>query len=503
MLTRNCVLILPLLLAHALQAQPGKVIFEAWDAAYLSAQNLPNPVRTGYSLTRVQEVTHDGIKYLQTVIQLRLTVKRFADVIKLEMDTGDLESMEGKVRSVFMKQYLGKNQTNYIGGVVNGDTLQLTQNEKVPLKDAPWDSSVVSLFRQRLLFQEKNVKPGDEFAFKAFEPSINLVVTQHVKVMGEEEVELFGNKLKRKLQRVELKPEKVQNEQFPKYILWLDETRMPVRSEAELPFGKLILYRTTKEAALGQIDATVDIGIAQYVVLKQRIPDALDVAKAIYRIRIRDEDDDPAGVLVQDARQKVKKIDKGTIELIVEAVPIPTADESAKTEYTQSSYFINCGDAKVKEHTRQAISGESDPWKKALKIEKYVNARMKFANHEALATADHVARTLEGDCTEYAMLMAAMCRAADIPSRTAVGMIYADIPRKGPVFAFHMWTEVNVGGKWIPLDATLGRGYVGATHIKIADQSWHDERTMTPLLPLIRVLGKIQVDVLATTERSK
>lgn len=93
------------------------------------------------------------------------------------------------------------------------------------------------------------------------------------------------------------------------------------------------------------------------------------------------------------------------------------------------------------------------------------------------------------------MLMSAMCRAEGVPSRTAMGLIYADTPG-GPVFAFHMWTEVHVKGAWQALDATLGRGYVGATHIKIADQSWHDERTMLPLLPVIRVLGKIEIDVL-------
>jgi transglutaminase-like putative cysteine protease len=121
---------------------------------------------------------------------------------------------------------------------------------------------------------------------------------------------------------------------------------------------------------------------------------------------------------------------------------------------------------------------------------------MRSRNHEALASADHVARTLEGDCTEFAMLMAAMCRAQGIPSRTAVGLVYADV-KGGPVFAFHMWTEVFVRGKWIPLDATLGRGKVGATHLKITDQSWHDTRTMTPLFPVVRVLGRVSIEVLS------
>ena len=88
-----------------------------------------------------------------------------------------------------------------------------------------------------------------------------------------------------------------------------------------------------------------------------------------------------------------------------------------------------------------------------------------------------------------------MCRAAGVPSRTAVGLLYVDHQQKGPVMGFHMWAEAYVDGHWRPIDATLGRGYVGATHLKISDQSWHDVQSLTPLLPVYRVLGKLNLQV--------
>src|SRR6266446_7243152 len=121
---------------------------------------------------------------------------------------------------------------------------------------------------------------------------------------------------------------------------------------------------------------------------------------------------------------------------------------------------------------------------------------MTATNDEALATADHVARTLQGDCTEYAMLTAAMCRAAGVPSRTAIGLVYTD-QAAGAALAFHMWTEVWVRGQWIAVDATMGRGHVGATHLKITDHSWRDTRTLTPLFPVLRVLGKVSIQVVS------
>jgi hypothetical protein len=60
-----------------------------------------------------------------------------------------------------------------------------------------------------------------------------------------------------------------------------------------------------------------------------------------------------------------------------------------------------------------------------------------------------------------------------------------------------MWTEVCIGGRWIGLDGTLGRGGVDACHVKIADHSWAATRSLTPLLPADRVLGKMHADVVS------
>jgi hypothetical protein len=47
---------------------------------------------------------------------------------------------------------------------------------------------------------------------------------------------------------------------------------------------------------------------------------------------------------------------------------------------------------------------------------------------------------------------------------------------------------VFVDNQWLPLDATLGLGGVGPGHIKISDNSWYDEKTLAPLLPVLRAL---------------
>jgi transglutaminase-like putative cysteine protease len=150
----------------------------------------------------------------------------------------------------------------------------------------------------------------------------------------------------------------------------------------------------------------------------------------------------------------------------------------------------------VKEFARQAVGNQRDSWKNAKLIERWVCDNMKHTNSAEFGTAGQIARNLEGDCRQHAMLTAAMCRAAGIPSRTALGLVYVNDRQKGPVMGFHMWTEVWIKGQWLGIDATLGRGSVGAAHVKISDSSWHDTHDLKPLLPVTRVLGKVSMEVL-------
>jgi transglutaminase-like putative cysteine protease len=260
------------------------------------------------------------------------------------------------------------------------------------------------------------------------------------------------------------------------------------------------MVRTTKAAALtsGPAAQLTDIGLSQLIRLKQPIAKPYETTAGVYRIEIRD-DADPGSAFSHEGRQEVKHVKGGVFELHVaggRGKAAALAPDAPGVEATQSSYFITSADARVRQHARQAVGPEVDPWKKALRIERWVHNNMTATNDEALATADHVAKTLQGDCTEYAMLAAAMCRAEGVPSRTAVGLIYANV-RGEPAFAFHMWTEVWIAGAWLPIDATLGKGQVGATHLKIGDQTWHDARDMTPLFPVVRVLGRIRIEVVS------
>lgn len=82
-------------------------------------------------------------------------------------------------------------------------------------------------------------------------------------------------------------------------------------------------------------------------------------------------------------------------------------------------------------------------------------------------SAAEALRTRSGDCTEYAVLLAALARAKGIPSRIAYGLVYADrFSGKKDVFSPHAWVQVWTGARWQSYDAGIGE--FDATHLALS-----------------------------------
>ena len=73
------------------------------------------------------------------------------------------------------------------------------------------------------------------------------------------------------------------------------------------------------------------------------------------------------------------------------------------------------------------------------------------------ASALQVARTPEGDCTEHAVLLAALGRAIGIATRVVDGLAYAPgFAGERNVFVPHAWMQAWIDGRWQSFDAALG-----------------------------------------------
>jgi hypothetical protein len=469
-----------------------------WEIARLEGAH------AGYFHTVTTPIVRDGQKLLQTTQELRLTVRRYGDIAQLRMDSGTDETAEGKVLGVSMTQYEAGGVLVLKGAVKDGKMhVTITHPGGRLSRQYDWNGKVIGLHAQDLIFQKRKAKEGDKFSFQSYEPSLNTAVTVRVVVGAEEEVMVDG--VKKRLLRATLTADKIEARgasiQLPPIIVWLDKDGRAVQRQLELaPLGRILLTRTTQAKATAAVKTALlpDIGLRTFIPLKRRIPAATETSAVVYRVTI--DDDKPTTALARDARQQIKGVEGKTFELHVKAVRAPSEEgkETAGKEFLESCYYLNSTNERVKELARKAVGEEKDPWKKAQLIERWVRSHMTLDNGVPFAPAGQVAEKLRGDCRQHALLAAAMCRAAGVPSRTAVGLIYTDHGgRARPVLAFHMWFEVNVKGRWVALDATLGEGSIGADHIKIADHSWHDTHDLLPILPVARVLGKMKIEVMS------
>lgn len=489
------------------QETSGRLVREHWDAAFLNGQ------KAGHFHTTIREFQPEGQTVLRVTRELQLTVKRFGDVAQLRASTGNDETPDGKLLGVFMTQALGTNQLLQLRGTVKEGVLQdAIEGPQVPGKKIerriPLPDDILTYLGEEDFLAKRRAKPGDRFSYRLFEPTVNNVVRIQLEVKSTEELPLEGGS--RRLLRVISKPDPIGDVQLPPSTQWYDEQYRLVLVQSELPgLGELTLRRTTREAALAPNGRLQDLG-AQSITLDRAIPNVHSRRRVVYRVTFtrdfeRTEADErltelrEKGFALEEGKQEIVAVKGRSFDLEVRAKRSPAASATnllVPQEYLDSNYFINSADPKVRELAEQAVGTIGDPWRKAQAIERWVRRNMQaVAFTEAMATADHVARTLRGDCTEFAMLTAAMCRAQDIPSRTAMGLVYY-LDGQRPKLGYHMWTEVWIQGEWLGLDATLGLGSIGPGHVKITDHSWKDVRSMIPLLPVMRVMaGKPRFEV--------
>jgi len=94
------------------------------------------------------------------------------------------------------------------------------------------------------------------------------------------------------------------------------------------------------------------------------------------------------------------------------------------------------------------------------------------------------------------VLLAAMLRAAGIPSRLAAGMVYArEFAGVRGCYAWHMWTQALVDGEWRDLDATLADRPFHAGHILVMTGAQDGPSIDPAFAGMVTAVGNLSVSV--------
>jgi hypothetical protein len=96
-----------------------------------------------------------------------------------------------------------------------------------------------------------------------------------------------------------------------------------------------------------------------------------------------------------------------------------------------------------------------------------------------------------GDCTEHALLMVALLRKIDVPSRMAYGLILTE-----GGFIGHAWVELFADGKWHWLDPSFPEGRPYGLKIRLGVMDPGEPVWTTLGLSLFQVVGGVEAEIL-------
>ena len=482
---------------------------ETWDVVYLSGE------RAGHIHTLVfRESTPDGDR-LRIEQSETLTLRSNNNRIEARTSIRSLETPEGQLlefTSILPQGELPLKTTGrVVGNELRIEVATASENPGMALDSSnsrsfevpttgtktkvalPWAPDFGGPYRVDGSLQAKPLAPGETRTLRYLDAGTNQLATTVLTASDYQPTDLTTGS--RKLLRVEAKTTITGH--TINSLLWMDEGGDILKEQIPEMFD-FVAMRATKQEALQKItEIDFDLGKKSAVRVERTLTSPHQTKRIVYGVHL--ESKNPAEVFATGLTQQVAAEGDHTARVTVFAIRPgnlagnPQAKPEGTTEGDLApNNLIQSDDPTVIFLAQQAAGDIADPWQAVLALEKLVQTKMtSLGISSAFATAGEVARDLKGDCTEHAVLLAALVRARGIPARVAIGLVYYR-----QEFLYHMWTEVHVDGAWIPVDATLGQGGIGAAHIKITDSNLEGASPNAAFLPVTEVIGQLKIEIL-------
>jgi len=453
-----------------------------------------NGAKVGYQRTETTSVKRGGRELVRIEVLNHMVIPRDGQPTELEERLVSLETPEGELVEFEVDSVRGPEPTRASGRAL-GDKLQIemaTKGRKETLS-IPWSAEYGGFYAVERSLARDPMTPGDRRTIRALIPELYVLGTNELVAADYEPVQLLsGTYDLLRIDTVTTFPDGL----AMKGSQWTDRTGEVMKSRLEAM--NIESFRATRAEALGETELPkFDLVRDVKVSVNRPLASPHDTKRVRYRVTL--DDRDPAGVFVSGPSQKVESIDPHTAEVTVYALRPETPpgnpvahDDATTNDDLEPNNLIQSDYPAIVAKARQVAPDENDPWLVAVALERCVkDVITKSGYSQAFATAAEVIESGEGDCTEHAVLLAALARARGIPARLAIGLVYIN-----QAFYYHMWTEVHVDGRWIPLDATRAQGGIGAAHLKMAHSNFKGASALSAFLPVVQVIGKLKIEIL-------
>ena len=461
---------------------------ESWHAYYL------NGAKVGHRHWEEFEEKIGDQTFQRIVVEDLLEIKRFGRVNKQQLVQVSVEDQNGNTIAVGYELSAGADQQRFTGEITNGRLrLQRVSGGPAYEKTLPWDGSVGGPFAVERSLSKAPMKPMETRAIRQFNALVNSIATLELRAEQPEEITVHGEA--RHLLKLIATNRSADG--------WATHTEYWIDNKGEVqrsidPFMKRETVRVTQEIASAPNESyRVDIGFGAGVHVAQEFPNASESQLAAYRVKL--ETVDPLLVFKTTESLRVHSLGKNEALIVVRQLhpDTPLKYPEEQTPPTDADRLpndlIDWNDTRVQSMAEAAAGSIDDPWQAAKSLERYINLSINEVEFETVFdSASQVAKRMTGDCSEHAVLLAATCRAVGIPARVVVGLIFDEAESR---FLYHMWNEVWIKDRWVPLDATIGKGKVGADHIRFRDSSLAGQTAFSMITPIVGLVGQLEIKI--------
>ena len=513
--------LIALFLCTALSCASPAISFEAWPPHEPPREEwhklLMDSTKVGFLHVDVAAAGNDRIA---VTLDTEMRVRRVGEQVTMASTARFVETRAGRPVSVDYVESVAANSTS-THALVEGDSLVLvSKGLESAARRAIYIGDIGLVFpwsADRLLARALALE-APVIRYRSFLPEMAAIQTVDVELLGIEDVASPRGAVPALHTRTTISG--LANMATDE---WRDiATGSVLRSRAELMgIVQETVLANRPEAKSPPLDYTLDLIFETLVESERRIPRPRGVDELLLRVESRGEGSAhkarlswPPNQVVVEEREVAASVggdaplgthpseSNPALRLRIRrpeepksSYELPYAGEEWGDELAPS-LLIQSGDQELRRIASSQIAGERDPLAAARTLNQWVfRSISKKGFSVGFASALEALRRRQGDCTEHALLLTALCRSVGIPARAVSGLIYF----RG-AFGYHMWAEVFTG-VWFPLDPAFGLDSVDATHVKIAVDSMAGGAIGSSFVPLLDVMGRIDLEVVEYVSR--
>jgi hypothetical protein len=477
---------------------PGR-FSDDWAEIYIAG------TKSGYAHSTM---TRDGDR-LHSGTVMKLKVGRTAQTVELSIEQETTESLAGEPIRFVSTMDMASTRMVTRGTVDRGRVTIVSSQfgmDQTQTFDYPSGAFMTwGAYRESL---KRGFKPGTEYTLVMYAPELRMDGPVSAKTnVGEWET--FSHRGKEgRGQRVTV------TMQSPvgsiEMISWVDESGKPLKAKVPVA-GLADMELITTDQATAMADFLPPEIFMTTVIKSPRPLDRTHLSRIRFRLSSRLPEVRVAE-LPTTGQQTVERLDEGSVELVVvrqthraqERRDRPTSPPD-DSEYLGSNLMMNTRDPMLTSLAARAAADEKEPFKLADRLRRFVTDYISAKTMNiGFATANEVARTKEGDCSEHAVLLAALGRIQGLPSRVVAGLAYAPFfGGQDDIFGYHMWTQFWIDGRWFDFDAALRETECSPARIALAVSSLKDAGLADLSLPLLSTIGALDLKVIEIENGSR